>query len=327
MRSRAFSTVFCVFTLVLLSTPAASETEPCEDMDPEYDTCQVVEESEIMTWQESLDYYQDDPPWRDVMIDATEKTANISFDPMALNAGLMLKTQSSGIYEDQTEFLAVRDALLGVDVQELRNNEYEIVIDQSSTVELMEIAQDGESADVVNGSGDFLYDALSDVDGSIFVDGEMQTRGAFFDTTPCKEFGAGNWDACFRGKIRHKIWPFVRRRLWTDLYHFERNGKRTRRKCSGWWIFKTCSIKRIKADQMKIENLYPQASGSISTGDQWALGHSKTRNNTDGIKLGRSGNYLGGICGRGHVDDGGDSAHSQLVEKDLGGWNAPPCPL
>ncbi|MGM0559120.1 MAG: hypothetical protein ACQEVA_22235, partial [Myxococcota bacterium] len=179
-----------------------------------------------------------------------------------------------------------------------------------------------ETVKTVPTTGDFIHDALSDVDGNIRVGEDMYVRGAFLDFGECEYFGAGPWQACFRAKHRRSVFPFVVRNLSTQIREFERNGRTTRTVCDKFLGFLwniNCETRRIKADAMGIANQY--VVNTPYSGHRWGLQHDNSVNDTDFMELGRNNYFLGGVCGLSAIDDSGHQEISPEVVKPLSGFH------
>lgn len=153
------------------SFPSASEdndiaaSEMITSCPPEahYDDCTAIDLTQVEFWQNDLT----DPNWRSVKpshyMDVDYK---IVIDATQLNGGVIPTHKGQGDYDDVDDYFDTKSALLGID---LPNDTYNLIV-YGTTVK-----KDENGGPVEDSTGVFVYDALSDNDGSIVIDGNDET--------------------------------------------------------------------------------------------------------------------------------------------------------
>ncbi len=133
---------------------------PCTP-DPDYNDCQEVDLDQVRHWTDTL-HDPDGPAWRDVQPSSEDELDyEVTINVDKLSGGVISTTRSQGQYQSAKHFKTTISTLLGVDVT---TDNFALIV-HGSTIKQ---AEDGGPAPSY---GVFLYDALSDEDGKIFIDG------------------------------------------------------------------------------------------------------------------------------------------------------------
>ncbi len=144
-------------TLEEAETTQSSLVSEC-DPDEYYASCIEIDAQQTVTWQDTLP----DPDWRTVEpSDNPELDYEIEIDVSELNGGIIPTAEGQGEYDTEAEFFAAYSSLIGIDVE---NNEFGLIV----AGETVKQATDGGPSE--GSTGVFVYDALTDEDGKLFVD-------------------------------------------------------------------------------------------------------------------------------------------------------------
>ena len=145
-------------------SPLTTECQPS----PEYDTCTEIDIKQAHYWQ---DYIGDDKvPWREVLLEKNGPAKyRVILNAEKFNGGVVLAQKNQGQYADEDAFIQAYLDLTGL--PEATGHILEIV---GSTLKLDESGYPSSGS-----TGDFIYDALSDENGKIWLDGEDVTDLAF----------------------------------------------------------------------------------------------------------------------------------------------------
>ncbi len=153
---------------------AASDIDAIQSMvvqsctpDPDYNDCQQTDLDQVRHWTDTL-HDPGGPAWRDVQSSSEDELDyEVTIDVHELNGGVISTISNQGQYQSIKHFHAVLSTLLGVDVG---TDSFALIV-KGSTIKQ---AEDGGPS--TRSYGVFLYDALSDEDGNIFVDGVEVTE-------------------------------------------------------------------------------------------------------------------------------------------------------
>ena len=238
---------------------AEQPVQSCENSPEWADDCHGVRLSEADTWQSTL--ANGEPSWRTVT-ETENGDPLVVVDTLELNAGLIPTAEGQGHYGSGEELLAAWQDLLSVPAD--TRFEYR----QVGTTAKINAERTGISS---SSTGDFVFDALSDANGEIFVDGENITAEMMpTDTTSLPiddettsttsattaqqsltQFGGSNTSAKVNA---HTFNTPISAWAGTTTKKFKRNGKGTRLKVvlkNGWipWV------KRVEVLPDEIESI------------------------------------------------------------------------
>ena len=128
----------------------------------------------MVTWQETVG--EGETPWRTVSESERENVnVVVTFEPRKLNAGFIPTASGQGHYESEEDFGQTLEQLLGVDL----NQSIEIVQTRATT----KVTEDRQSF-ARGTTGDFVFDAMSDDEGNVFIAGEQIEWGPEDPTPP-----------------------------------------------------------------------------------------------------------------------------------------------
>ncbi|TXD38559.1 hypothetical protein FRC98_06670 [Lujinxingia vulgaris] len=118
----------------------------------------------LSNWQDNLK----SPPWRTVKADGQpDVDYRVYIDVKALNGGVIPTAPGQGHYTSLEHYLDTLSDLVGVDVH---NNSYFLTTVGSS------LKTDANGLPLTSSTGVFVYDALSDEKGQIYIDGVNVTK-------------------------------------------------------------------------------------------------------------------------------------------------------
>ena len=137
-------------------------TVPCQP-DPGYDSCEETSIFQSDHWQSTLP----DPDWRTI---SPTKDPDLDYvveiDAHELNGGVIPTATGQGNYSSWTHFFQTIGDLIGVHVD---LNRVGVIVDGAT------LKVDTNGQPVVGSTGHFIYDALSDEDGQIYIDNQNVT--------------------------------------------------------------------------------------------------------------------------------------------------------
>ena len=139
-----------------VETAQQAVTSPCNP-DHAFQDCLEIDLDLVEHWQDTLP----NPDWRTVTSNSDpDIDYDVLIDVNELNGGLIPTKAGQGEYSDWDEYAATKSDLLGVDYGSDRFNLFIVGSTQKAK-------EDGSPAPSY---GFFLYDALSDEDGEVYVD-------------------------------------------------------------------------------------------------------------------------------------------------------------
>ena len=147
-----------------VETLQQANTTPCTPASG-YDSCWEVDSSQVETWQSTLP----NPDWRTVNSPSDPDIEyEVTIDAHELNGGIVPTASGQGHYAHLKDFLITRADLLGVPVGALEDH-ITIEIDGPS----MKLDDNNVLTD--DATGIFVFDALSDENGQIYIDNQNVT--------------------------------------------------------------------------------------------------------------------------------------------------------
>ncbi len=132
--------------------------------DHNYTTCLEIDLSKVEYWQDTLP----NPGWRYVQPSSDpdlDYEVTVSLDK--LNGGVIPTAPGQGVYDDFDDYYDAYSNLMGVDP---RTDDFVVTVIGSTA----KLGSDG--GPITRTTGVFEYDALSDADGSIIIDGVSMTN-------------------------------------------------------------------------------------------------------------------------------------------------------
>jgi hypothetical protein len=211
----------------------SSAAQDCDSSPTWADDCLKVNTGDALTWQETVS--EGDPEWRTIT-STDDGTPVVEIDSIALNAGVIPTADGQGQYASETDFEEAMQDLLGVSLNQ------KILYRQSGTTAKLSADRQSLSG---NSTGDFFFDALSDENGEIYIDGQKvagadnypdrtslpvddQTNSSMQTTTQgVTKFSDTNTSAKINA---HRYNLFAGAWAGSTTKKFKRNGKGTRLK-------------------------------------------------------------------------------------------------
>lgn len=305
-----------------LHTDRVEECEPDEGKDE----CWEINGEDLVTWQETVELNAAD--WRTIAKTSREEApVEVVLEAQNLNAGFMPTAEGQGHYDSEEEFRNTLRLLLGVDP----DTRFQLVQHGSTT----KVTADREA--IADGStGNFVYDAMSDERGDIYIDGKLieewspdtvHNPNVIGDTTETQTQESALKLRGDRNEV--ELNAFKNGYCWyksigSELDNFERDNKQTHREfywAGGWFPwFRTV---HVNANSMYLENSIYDCDSRTGWCDLFSR-PDKSRSNVDSMELkdsafggpGCSQIWLGdGVCAFGRIVDveqldGYDSAGS-----------------
>ena len=145
---------------------AATQSGAVDDCNPsgDFDTCYEIDLDEVEYWQDTMS----DPAWRGVEEDPDgyDVDYKVTLRPMALNAGVIPTADGQGEYDSVEHYKLLRAEFLG-----LSSPDDSVLIKTIGNT----VKQTADGGPTHGSSGVFVYDALTNSDGQIIIDGEDRT--------------------------------------------------------------------------------------------------------------------------------------------------------
>lgn len=154
-----------------IDTASQTVTSPCTPARG-YEDCLEIDLSQLEYWQDTLS----DPDWRTVEPNPDpDIDYDVIIDVDQLNGGIIPTKYGQGYYKDWQDFYDTKSDLLGVDY---KNDTFNLIIFGSTVKEV-------NGGSTHRSYGFFPYDALSNRDGAVIVDGTNEAMNIFnFDRRP-----------------------------------------------------------------------------------------------------------------------------------------------
>lgn len=128
-----------------------------------YDTCYEIDNQDLEYWQTTLP----DPDWRTIEPSSEPGIdVEVTVETEDLNAGVIPTASGQGHYNDWDDYQSALDSLLGVDT-----DQYDVALRVKGPTLKLDDSQEPTAAT----TGVFRFDALSNEDGEIYIDGQDKT--------------------------------------------------------------------------------------------------------------------------------------------------------
>lgn len=253
MRLLKLSFLFCIcatFGCVETETSNLGKSDAylqseCDELPEGYDSCEVIEDhpdSPLQTLAEA-------EGWREISL-SEDGSHTVAFDAEKVNGGLLLMEEKQGHYPSVEAFYERLSFLLEADIGLEKGQVQSGTISQSGDT----LKLDGDPANPAFGQSsttDLLFDALSDENGQIWVDGELVTAEVPFA-------GAVNYIVDEVGEYSHISPQALILKSYDGREEVTFNAFST-----NWWVYKSIGseLKNYKRDGKSSVTIYDPVFG------------------------------------------------------------------
>ena len=257
------------------------EESPCAS-DPGHHECLDIGEDEIVAWQD--DY--EDPSWRTNSTREEDGMSVVDFDARALNTGLIPTEAGQGHYDSEEDLLQTIEELLG---EPAESSGFSSVAGDWTKL-------DNDWEEDKGSSGEFVWDALSDEDGNIYIDGRpidayleaemgMDTEMVGLQNSPPSQTTLGDSQGDEYATL--KVFTTNLYFYWSigsKLEDYYLDGETSERSFTCGWTFPPCwwRTDAVNASSMSLTNVFSHYDSRTTASTQLYV-IEEQENNTDSL--------------------------------------------